>query len=433
MNVRESAIEAERALLGGVIVEPQVFEDVELTPSHFYRAAHGVIWSAIGRIAAAGGAVDLVTIKAALGSELDRCGGAVYLASLIDGTPRSTNVAHYASLVRDLYVRRRVEQFGREIIASAAEQTASELVERCESSVAQLRDSIPRVALQAPGEGMEAAYRALEESATNRQRGVLTGLKSLDLIVAGFRPGQLILLGARPSVGKTALAMNFAIAAGNSGPVLFASLEMSSLQLRLRELALRAKVRHEVLDAGRVGSHESSRVAAGLQALQDGGVFVLDRPGATVAEIRAGARRLMALTRTAPVLLIVDYLQLIRTSDRSESRQVEVTHVSSELKRLARELNVPLLALSQLSRQVESRTDGRPRLNDLRDSGSLEQDADVVLLLHRPAMYDVSDDRAEVIVAKHRNGQTGYASLRFEAPLMAFTDPDADKVSPITR
>lgn len=428
---RSPEIEAERAVLGGVLVDPTRFDDAAelLTDEDWFRHAHRLIWSAMRRVVAGGGALDYLTLKAAMtDGELDTIGGPVYIFGLTDGVPRASNVGHYARLVRDYAIRRSIESLGRSLVAAAAsgDESGAELLERSESTLAGLRTAQPGTELGLPADGASEVFRAIEAAADGKRRGVLSGLRELDAMTFGFRPGQLIVLGARPSQGKTALALNLAVAAEAAGPVLFASLEMSSVQIRLRELALRSEIPHALLDAGRVSSHLAPKMTDATQAIHDGSLYLFDKPGATVSQIRAAVRRLLASAKRTPSLVVVDYLQLMRSERgaRVENRTLEVAQFSAGLKMIAREMDVPVLALSQLSRQSETRQDKRPMLADLRESGSLEQDADIVLLLHRPGVYDRStnDPRAEVIVAKQRNGPTGIAHLRFNADTMAFAD-----------
>jgi replicative DNA helicase len=430
---RSPELDAEQSVLGGILIDPSRLDDAVdiLSAEDFFRAAHRRIWEAIRQVASSGGAIDLLTVRAALGPHLDDVGGPAYLAGLTDGVPRATNVAHYARLVRDYALRRAVERLGRELVSAAVSgaDSGADLLERGETTLLALRTSQPGTSVSDPAARAAAAMTTIEAAAEGKRRGVLSGLRELDAMTFGFRPGQLIVLGARPSQGKTALALNIARGAGVSGPVLFASLEMSTEQINLRELALRAAIPHALLDAGRIPAHLHGTLADALQAVYDGNIHVLDRPGATVSQIRGAARRLTASAKRPPALIVVDYLQLMRSErgTRVENRTLEVAQFSAGLKQIARELDVPVLALSQLSRQSETRQDKRPILADLRESGALEQDADIVLLLHRSGVYDRNPDdrRAEVIVAKQRNGPTGIAHLQFDAETMGFSDASA--------
>jgi replicative DNA helicase len=427
---RTPELTAERAVLGGILVDPLRYDDAAdiLGEADFFRDAHRLIWQTIRDLVSAGKAVDLLTVKAGLGARLEDAGGPVYLAELIDGVPRSSNVSHYAQLVRDYAVRRAVEAAAQRLIAlvQVGDATGAELLEQGEAALLALRTAQPSTGVVDPSARVSGLIAAMEDMARGGHRGVATGLRDLDRLMPGWRPGQLIVLGARPGMGKTALGLTIAHHIAQAGPVLFASLEMSAEQIATRELSLRSGVPHYTIDHGPIPPHVAARVAVGLEAVQAGGIHVLDRAGATVSQIRAAARRLMAETRGPLALVVVDYLQLMRSDrgTRPENRTQEVSHFSQGLKLLARELGVPVLALSQLSRQAETRADKRPFLADLRESGALEQDADIVLLLHRPGYYDrdVQDDGAEIIVAKNRHGGTGTARARFAAAYMRFED-----------
>lgn len=428
---RGAEIEAERAVLGGVLVDPTRFDDAAevLTEADWFRRAHAVIWSAMRRVIADGGGLDYLTLKAALpDGDLEAIGGPGYLFGLTDGVPKSSNVGHYARLVRDYAIRRSVEALGRSLVASATagEESGAELLERGEAALAGLRTSQVGTTIETPEDGASAVYQAIEAAHEGKTRGVLTGLDGLDGMTFGFRPGQLVVLGARPSQGKTALALNMAVAAGVAGPVLFASLEMSSTQIRMREVALRSSIPHALMDSGQVPAGKHAEIVQAVQRVGDGGLYLFDRPGATVSQIRGAVRRMVAATKRPPAFVVVDYLQLMRSERgaRVENRTLEVAQFSAGLKMIAREMGVPVLALSQLSRQSEARQDKRPLLSDLRESGSLEQDADIVLLLHRQGVYERTpeDGRAEIIVAKQRNGPTGITHLRFSSETMRFTD-----------
>lgn len=428
---RGAELEAERAVLGGILVDPSRFDDAAevLTEADWFRRAHGLIWTAMRGIVANGGAIDYLTIKAALPEgDLEPVGGPSYLFGLMDGVPRSSNVGHYARLVRDYAIRRSVEALGRSLVASATagDESGAELLERGEAALAGLRTAQVGTEIETPEDGASAVYKAIEVACEGKTRGVLSGLDGLDAMTLGFRSGQLVVLGARPSQGKTALALNLAVAAGVAGPVLFASLEMSSTQIRMREVSLRSSIPHGLIDAGQLPAGQHAEIGQAVQRVGDGGLYLFDKPGATVSQIRGAVRRMLAATKRPPALVVVDYLQLMRSERgaRVENRTLEVAQFSAGLKMIARELSVPVLALSQLSRQSEARQDKRPMLSDLRESGSLEQDADIVLLLHRPGVYTRTpeDGRAEVIVAKQRNGPTGVAYLRFAPETMRFSD-----------
>lgn len=428
-RILERTLEAERAVLGAVLVDPTRYDDAAdvLGAGDWFRQAHRLIWQAFEKLASSGQSIDgLVVTNTLTPADLDEVGGPAYIFGLTDGVPRSSNVGHYARQVRDYAMRRQLEQVARQTLGAAqsGEKTAAEVLDAAEASLQAVRTRTAGSTLVDPAARVTAAVEALEAAQAGRRRGVLSGLSDLDALTFGFRSGQLIVLGARPAQGKTSLAMTLAVAAGAVGPVLFASLEMSADELALRELSLRSRVPYAAIQSGALGDVDMARVSDGLVAVGDGGVHVLDQAGATLGQIRSATKRLALATKTKPVLVVVDYLQLMRSEpgQRVENRNVEVGQFSQGLKRIARDLAVPVVALAQLSRESEKRENKRPMLSDLRESGALEQDADVVLLLHRPGVYEHAPDdrRAELIVAKQRNGPTGIAHLDFDANLMLF-------------
>jgi replicative DNA helicase len=427
----DRTLEAERAVLGGILVDPRRYDDAAeiLGADDFFRLAHRLIWEGCRRLVAKSVPIDALTLRGVLRpDELDEIGGPAYLFGLVDGVPRSSNVAAYARQVKDYALRRQLEQLGRQLLgeAQAGESGGDQILAQAEAALVGLRNTQHGGTLLDPEERASAVFAALEAAQHGRQRGVPTGLAAVDEMTFGLRAGQLVVLGARPSQGKTALALTMAIAAGAAGPVLFCSLEMSAEQINLRELSARSAVPHSVLDAGRFGEADGARVADGMTRLATGRITVLDQAGATLGQIRAAARRLAAKANAAPALIVVDYLQLMRSEPgaRIENRTLEVSQFSAGLKMLAREMRAPVLALSQLSRESEKRQDKRPLLADLRESGALEQDADIVMLLHRPGVYErnPADTRAELIIGKQRNGPTGIARLTFDAETMRFRD-----------
>lgn len=435
--VLDRTLQAEKAVLGGILVDGTRYLDAAdlLTPDDWFRDAHRLIWIGLQRLAAASTAIDLLTLRSVLTvEEFDRVGGAVYVASLTDGVPRASHVVHYAQQVRDAAMRRQVEQAARTLIAEAqaGDLTGEAMLERLEGVAQSVRLHQPVTGAVTPETRAADTMRTLE-AIPGKRRGVLSGLREIDAMTFGFRPQQLVVLGARPSQGKTALALQLAVAAGEVGPVLFCSLEMSAEQINLRELSMRSGVSHRALDSGHITTENGAAASRGMQALLDGNVHVFDRGGQTVAQIRQAARRLALTTKQPIALIVVDYIQLMRADPgtRAENRTLEVMQFSMGLKQIAKDMHCAVVALSQLSRESERRTDKRPILADLRDSGSIEQDADIVLLLHRPGVYerDPSDTRAEVLVAKQRNGPTGIAHLRFVPHTMMFQDAVAMEVS----
>lgn len=426
-----ATLDAERAVLGSIIVHGQEAFDLAadvLDHDVWFRHAHRLIWLALGKLVDARTPIDLVTLATSLNAaDLEDVGGAAYVASLVDGGITSTNVTAYARKVRDAATRRGIAKIARELLADAEEGDAAnaEIVEAVESKLFDLHAPSSKADVLTPAMRVGGLMTALDEVIARKGAIELpTGIGSLDALTRGFRPGQLWVIGARPGAGKSALAMTLAVNVSQAGPVGFISLEMSAEELGMRELALRGNIPYWRLAAGLIRP-EDPRLATAFDALTEGGIQVIDVPGATSASIRRAARRLVA-KHGRLALLIVDYLQLVQldTDQRYGNRSVEVGLISSALKRLARELEIPILALSQLNRGPENRTDKRPTLADFRESGAIEQDADVALLLHREGYYDKSADqtRAEINLAKQRNGPTGLLDLGWQAEEMRFTD-----------
>jgi replicative DNA helicase len=430
-RVLDRTLEAERATLGAVLVDGNRFHEAAtiVGVDHWFRLAHRVIWQGLGRLVSAGRPCDLVTLSAVLTpGELEDCGGMAYISTLTDGVPRSANVGAYAAQVRDYALRRRLEFAAREVIAEAqaGNMGGSALLEFAEGALVGLRSLTDQAAVIDPEARAVAALSALESAAEGKRPGVLTGFRSLDAMTFGWRPGQLIVLGGRPGQGKTALAMAFAVAAGRVGPVLVASLEMSADELNGRELSYRSGRPHVEIQAGRIGGERDARaISDAVAEMAAGRVFVFDRAAATLSQIRGAAHRLKA-TAGPLALVVVDYLQLMGSEPgvRSENRTLEVAKFSGGLKALARDLEVPVIVLSQLSRGNEQRSDKRPMPSDLRDSGAIEQDADVILFVHRPGIYsgNFDDTTAEIIVGKQRNGPPGLLVWRFDGETMRFDD-----------
>lgn len=429
-SVISSVLAAEKAVLGAILIDGSRFDDASeaIRPDDWYREAHRLIWVGMTRCASAGRAIDLITLRGVLTpEEYERVGGPAYVSSLTDGVPRAAHVGHYARQVREAAARRSVEAAARSILADAEAGASSveDLLDRLDGMAQQIRLGQPSIGCVAPA---DRAASAVELIASKGDRGIGSGLRQIDLLTLGWRPGQLIVLGARPSQGKTSLALQMAVEAGTRGPVLFCSLEMSTEQITLREIALRSDVKHSVLDGGFVAEHNGAAVSEGVRAMAEGQIHIADKGGQTVSQIRSAARRLTVQAHQPLALIVVDYLQLMRAEPgaRAENRTLEVSQFSAGLKMIAKDLRCPVLALSQLSRQSETRQDKRPMLVDLRDSGSIEQDADIVLLLHRPGVAERNpyDARAEVIVAKQRNGPTGIAALTFRPETMRFVDAD---------
>ena len=421
------SLEAERSVLGAVLVDNQALNRVQpiLTSDDFYRESHRRIFWAMEQISGGSGVVDPVTLGDTLdkAGHLSEVGGFAYIASLLEGVPKLVNAEHHARIVREKSVLRRLIEESTRIasMASKDQDPADTVLDEAEKAIFRLAEDRLKdgfVALQVIA---DKAYQDIEKLRQRKEliTGVPTGFVDLDELTSGLQPSELIVLAARPSMGKTALALNFAenAALQHGKRVGVFSLEMSRLQLYLRMLGSQSRVDLHRIRTGRVNKEEWARMLMGIQTLNEARMFIDDSAGIGIMEMRAKARRLKA--EHGLDLLVIDYLQLMRGHGRYESRQQEISDISRSLKELAKELEVPVLALSQLSRAPEARSEDRhrPRLSDLRESGAIEQDADVVLFIYRPEVYFPNDEDkkglAEIIIGKQRNGPIDTVRLAF--------------------
>jgi replicative DNA helicase len=400
----------------------------DLRPEDFSRAAHATIFEAIGHLSNRGEPIDAITVADRLEStgELERTGGKPYLLDITNVVPTAANVGYYAEIVKRTSMLRRLIRAGTHVASLGydAPDDLDAVVEQAEKAVfdvtqARIESNFEELRLLIKGN--LADLKILAES-KEHITGVPTGFRDLDEILWGLQKSDLIILAARPSVGKTALALNIAVNAASLGhPVALFSLEMAAGQLTQRMLCSEARVNSNKMRSGHLGAEDWMSLMKAVSRLSTYEIFVDDTPSAALIEIRAKARRLLRDRKTG--LIIVDYLQLMMPHGRrSENRQVEIAEMSRGLKILAKELNVPVLALSQLSRAVEQRADKRPMLSDLRESGAIEQDSDVVMFIHRDPFDPESKGEAEIIVAKHRNGPTNSCKLSFIDTYTKFGD-----------
>jgi replicative DNA helicase len=430
-RIPPSAIEAEESLIGAMLLSPEAvsvaYETVQA--EDFYRPLHGQIFGAIMALTHAGEPVDYVTVQA----KLQERGAAVIelavLSSLQMNTPSAANAQHYAEIVRDKAQQRRLIAVGGEIVDDSyvATDDVVGLIDEAERKINQIGDN-RRIDTVSPLQRLLLSEAdILEERGETRGQfnGLETGYKSLDLILQGLQPSSMTIIGARPATGKTAFALGILIHVGAvvKRPALFFSLEMSRQELAERILASTARIDSSKLRTGDLSDADWNRAHEAFGFLQSAQVFIDDNPSLTVMDVRSRARRIKQQQGDLGVV-IVDYLQLMSSRGRAENRQVEVSDMSRSLKILARELQCPVIALSQLSRKLEDRADKRPMMSDLRESGSLEQDADVVLFLFRPEQYgEVANDKkseAEIIVGKNRNGPTRTAHLTWRGEFARF-------------
>ena len=426
-------LEAEQSVLGAVLLDRDAAERcVEiLHPEDLYREAHRRIFDAVTTLVGRREAVDVITVAEELGraGQLEAVGGLTYLSDLTAAVPTTANAAQYARIVADKAMLRQLLRAAAEITDAVfgSDEDPDAVLDEAESRIFGIAESRRSGrSFQALKDVLMRAFASLEQLYEHKGEviGTPTGLSELDRITTGFHPAELIVLAARPSQGKTALALNIAVAAAFHGtPVGFFSLEMGAEQLAMRLLCMVAKVASERVRTGFLGEEDWPKLGQALGRLADTQIFIDDTPNMSLMDLRARARRMRAECEVS--LVIVDYLQLMHTRGRFESRQQEIAEISRSLKALARELEVPVLALSQLSRAVESRETRRPQLSDLRESGAIEQDADVVIFIYQdPKLADDPSRRyeMELIVAKQRNGPTGPVPVVFQRQLGLFTD-----------
>lgn len=419
------SLEAEESLISAILLDSDAFLDIieVLSPDDFYRKAHRLIFEAIVDLFDRNEPIDLVTVTNSLrdAGRLEEIGGAAHLASILDTIPAAPNVQHYAKIVHDKARLRRLIRKANDITKRCFEDPGpvDEIVDFAETAIFEIAEDQTRPAFRPIGKILAHNFDTLEKRQANKSllTGVASGFSKLDNMTSGLQPSDLIILAARPSMGKTALALNIAhnAAVEANAPVAFFSLEMSMEQLSLRMLCAAARVDAFRLRGGYAKQSDWKALTDAATVLSPAPLFIDDSPDISVMEIRAKARRLMMDKGLG--LVIIDYLQLMRTRRQAERRDLEISEISRSLKILAKEMNVPVIALSQLNRKLEERHDKRPQLADLRESGALEQDADVVAFIYRDEVYnpDKEDNKgkAELILAKQRNGPVGTVPLTF--------------------
>jgi replicative DNA helicase len=431
-RVPPSNLDAERSVLGSLLLMNEAIDEVAefLTSHHFYNDRHQAIYAAVHELYEAGvRGIDVVTLSEQLEKrqKLEHVGGPAYLLEILQSVPHAAHAKYYATIVREKAIQRSLIAACTEVLRDCydAEKPVDEILQCAEQSVFRILEQ------QEAGEKITIdqilldAWARIEERARfdGGPTGLPSGFTDLDSKTSGFQPSELIILAARPSMGKTALVCNFAEAIAESGHgVLIFSLEQSRLELAERLLCIRAKVDSHRLRSGLMDDAERHRLMVASSELNEMPLFIDDRPGRTVSQISAIARRLKRQHKLG--IVIVDYLQLVEPEDKKAPREQQIAYISRRLKFIAKELDIPVIALAQLNRGVELREDKRPRLADLRESGAIEQDADLISFLHRPSAYDPEDrpGEAEVIIAKHRSGPTGIVTLAWRPQYMRFED-----------
>jgi len=424
-RVPPQSLEAEMAVLGAVLLDNNAFSIATETLSHeaFYKKAHKDIFAAMEGLSARGEAIDVVTLSEELKQRgtFQSMGSATYLTQIMDSVHTAANVEYYANIVLEKFVMRRLITISSDIATQcyAGERDASELLDEAEKHIFEISQQGMFKGFEPIGKILRDHFKNIEAlyQSGSHISGVASPFDELDSLTSGFQKSDLIIVAGRPGMGKTSFALNLCqhLAIKEKTPVGIFSLEMSSEQLVMRLLCSEARVDSNRLRKGYLKSNEYAELAIVAGYLSEAPIYIDDSAGLSTLELRAKARRLKAEANIG--MLMVDYLQLISVKERVENRQQQISLISRGLKALAKELDIPVIALSQLSRAVESRGgDKRPMLSDLRESGSIEQDSDLVLFLYRPEVYDNSDEnrgKAELIIGKQRNGPTGTVNLTF--------------------
>ncbi len=421
------SVEAEQSLLGGLMLDQRAWDQIAdvVTAEDLYRADHRLIFGAVAALVERNQPPDAVTVSEHLQrlGQLEAAGGLPYLARLVEDTPSAANIRAYGRIVRDNAMLRQLIEIGGDIAASAHAtegRTAAEIVDRAEQRVFEIAEGGLR-----RGSGFVSLKQVLPKTidrldflshSTSEITGVSTGFGEMDKMTAGLQRGELIIIAGRPSMGKTTLAINIAenAALGAKIPAAIFSMEMSAEQLSFRMLSSIGRIEQTRLRTGKLHDEDWPRVDSAVSMMSDAPIFIDDSGALTPTEVRARARRLKREHGLG--LIVVDYLQLMQVSGTVENRATEISEISRSLKALAKELDVPVIALSQLNRSVEQRQDKRPVMSDLRESGAIEQDADLILFIYREEVYERDTPRkgiADIIIAKQRNGPVGDFRLTF--------------------
>lgn len=443
VRVPPQNLEAEQSILGGLMLNPEAFDLIadRIEATDFYSPGHQKIFTAIRDLQTKGKPIDLVTVTDQLQTknEFESVGGYVYLAQLLEKTISSVNIMTYTQIVKEKALLRKLIATSTSIIDTAysGEQDVQTIVDMAEGEILKVGETKLHEGLVDSMQIVKDSIKKIEELYQRKEEitGIPTGFTVLDKMTSGFHAGQLVVIAARPSMGKTAFSINIASHAALRAKksVAYFSLEMSKEDLMVRLLASEAKVHMGSLRNGRLQDSDWPRLIAAAGALSEAKLYVDDTAGVSPHEVRARARRLKSKGELD--MIIIDYLQFMTLKQVRESRAVEVSEISRQLKSIAKELQVPVIALAQLNRAVEGRTDRRPMLSDLRESGSIEQDADIIMMLSRDDYYDKEDPekkgKATVIVGKQRNGETGDVPLRFDGAYQRFRDVEPESISPL--
>ncbi len=443
-RVPPQSLEAEQSVLGGILVDPDAINKVVdlLKPEDFYRQAHQHIFEAVLGLYDKSEPVDIITVSEVLNdsSQLELAGGRSYINDLALSVATTDNITNYARIIRSKSLLRQLITAGTEIVTTAYETPDSDTaIDHAQQSIFQIAQQGMPHDLTHIKDILPFSYEQIEERFTNKGTlmGVSTGFYDLDTYTSGLQKSDLVILAARPSMGKTAFCLNMACNVGlrENRPVLIFSLEMSKEQLVLRMLCAEAEIDAQKIRTGEITENDFQKLSQAMGKLGDAPIFIDDTPGLSVMELRAKARKIQMDVGGDLGLMVIDYLQLMEGPSSKggggDNRTQEIGAISRGLKGIARELKVPVIALSQLSRAVESRQDRKPMLSDLRESGSIEQDADIVMFIYRDDYYNPESERpgmADIIIAKQRNGPVGEVPLLFQKNITKFKNPHDRKI-----
>ena len=438
------SIEAEQAVLGGLIINNDSWDKVvdKLSEENFYKKEHKLIYKSITALAKDGQPFDTITITEWLGQhkQLEEVGGLSYIGSIANNTSSSANIGFYANIVYDRYVMRELVALGSDMVESATNpsgRTTQDILDEAEKKVFQIaekgsKESGPEKISTVVSRTLDKIEKLFHEKSAIT--GVSTGFKSIDEMTSGLHPGELIIVAGRPAMGKTTFAMNIAenAAITTDKPVLVFSMEMPAEQLTMRILSSLGRIDQHRLRTGQLLDEDWPRISSTVGMMSKTKLLIDETPALSPMEMRARARR-VAREHDGISLIVVDYLQLMRGSTGSDNRAAEISEISRSLKALSKELNVPVIALSQLNRGLEQRINKRPIMSDLRESGAIEQDADLIVFIYRDEVYNEdSEDKgtAEIIIGKHRNGPTGVSRLTFLGQYTRFENFTSNQQAP---
>lgn len=437
-------MEAEQAILGSLLLESEAWDQVAdvIDSADFYKPHHQVIFKAISELHQKNNPVDLITVSNHLQAigELQNAGGTEYLVEVVGRTISSANISTYASIVREKALLRKMISASSEIIEKAYGEDFPDVnifVDQAEEKFYKLGETKKADGLANPMDVVRSSIEKIEDLYKRKSdiTGVATGFSMLDRMTSGLHGGELIIIAARPSMGKTAFSLNLAqhMALRHGKTVAYFSLEMSKESVMMRLLASEARINMKDIRSGRISDNAWPKLISAAGHISESHLYIDDSSGISPLEVRTRARRLKAQGKLD--IIMIDYLQLMDLKQKVESRERAVSEISKTLKTIAKELDIPVVALAQLNRGVEGRTEKRPMLSDLRESGSIEQDADVIMMLYREDYYDKENPdahgNAEVIIGKQRNGPTGTVKLRWEAEFGRFRDAEPEPHSPI--